>query len=73
MNKRFFVLLVAALCNFSAYAEDNTQPTIAGKTYGQWSASWWQWIRPIPSYENPELASRAMWTAQAGRPGLCCS
>jgi hypothetical protein len=31
------------------------QPTDkwAGKTYGQWSAVWWQWIAAIPTPENP--------------------
>lgn len=24
-----------------------------GKTYGEWSASWWQWIHAIPASTNP--------------------
>jgi hypothetical protein len=24
-----------------------------GKTYGEWSAAWWQWVLPIPGRDNP--------------------
>jgi hypothetical protein len=26
---------------------------VFGKTYGEWSAVWWQWIAAIPAAENP--------------------
>src|SRR5690349_20909613 len=28
---------------------------IAGKTYGEWAAAWWQWAFSIPAAENPLL------------------
>jgi hypothetical protein len=31
------------------------QGRIYGKTYGQWSARWWQWAISIPANENPLL------------------
>ena len=27
---------------------DTGQPQIHGKTYGEWSAQWWKWVRSIP-------------------------
>src|SRR5437899_1087429 len=24
-----------------------------GKTYGEWSAAWWQWVLSIPKRDNP--------------------
>lgn len=26
---------------------------VFGKTYGQWSAEWWQWVAAIPAAQNP--------------------
>src|SRR5919204_2804286 len=34
--------------------ESSLQQT--GKTYGQWSAAWWQWALPIPVH-NPACAT----------------
>lgn len=28
--------------------------TTAGRTYGEWSAEWWQWMTSIPAAENPQ-------------------
>jgi hypothetical protein len=41
----FFLMLTAAV---TADAGGKGQLTIHGKTYGEWSAKWWQWIRSIP-------------------------
>jgi len=36
--------LMAVLMVGSAYADDKGQPKILGKTYGEWSGKWWQWL-----------------------------
>ena len=41
-----FLLLLVAVAPANAGGKE--QPTIHGKTYGEWSAKWWQWIRSIP-------------------------
>ncbi len=37
-----------------------------GKTYGEWSARWWQWVSLIPEPENPLFGSRCPDVGQAG-------
>lgn len=49
------LMLLAAIA--PTYADDNGQPKIHGKTYGEWSAKWWQWLRSIPAQSNPLLGS----------------
>lgn len=49
------LMLLAAIT--PTYADDNGQPKIHGKTYGEWSAQWWQWLRSIPAQSNPLLGS----------------
>src|SRR5213596_2810966 len=44
------LVLLAAIA--PAYADDNGQPKIHGKTYGEWSAEWWQWALAGPDGEN---------------------
>jgi hypothetical protein len=42
------------------YADSSGQPTIHGRTYGEWSAKWWQWVRSIPDPDgqsNPLTSS----------------
>lgn len=41
-------------------ANAEEQPTAFGKTYGEWSAKWWQWVRSIPAPSNPLLAEGLM-------------
>src|SRR5262245_56063587 len=59
-----FLRLVAAFALLPAAAalaaERNSNPTIIpfnakpyGKTYGEWSAAWWQWALSIPADRNP--------------------
>lgn len=36
----------------SAIADQKGLPTIYGKTYGEWSAKWWQWALAGPDGEN---------------------
>jgi hypothetical protein len=59
MISRCFVAILGislgfALCTVPAYADADQkgQPTIIGKTYGQWSAKWWQWAVAGPNGEN---------------------
>jgi hypothetical protein len=49
-----------ALAGSPALAEGNPNPGIVpsqahpgGKTYGEWSAAWWQWALSIPADRNP--------------------
>jgi hypothetical protein len=43
-----------ALCTVPVYADADHegQPTLYGKTYGEWSAKWWQWALAGPDGEN---------------------
>jgi len=51
------LLLIAVAAVTPAYAHGKGQPEIHGKTYGEWSAKWWQWLRSIPAQSNPLLGS----------------
>lgn len=31
-----------------------------GDTYGEWSASWWQWLTSIPAAQNPQVGEGAV-------------
>src|SRR5947209_4560004 len=63
MNKSFRLLLgtllaagLVAMSPFLAIASSTVVPpdqTYAGKTYGQWSAAWWQWAAPMPAQASP--------------------
>ena len=49
------LLLVIGVAPASAQSGGVVQPhrTYAGKTYGQWSAAWWQWAAGIPVSNSP--------------------
>jgi hypothetical protein len=56
------LMLVVLLPGATARASSNPNPGIVppgsvydGKTYGEWSASWWQWAFSIPASNNPLL------------------
>ena len=54
------LVLMLLLAIAPAYADDKGQPKIHGKTYGEWSAQWWQWVRSIPDpdgHSNPLTSS----------------
>jgi hypothetical protein len=44
-----------------AFARDQERPVVPpevnvfGRTYGEWSATWWQWLLSIPAPTNPTL------------------
>jgi hypothetical protein len=44
-----------------AFARDQERPVVPpevnvfGRTYGEWSATWWQWLLSIPAPTNPML------------------
>jgi hypothetical protein len=68
-------LLGSATLSF-AQARGNPNPGVFpitsrpfGKTYGQWSARWWQWALSIPADRNPALDETGAHCAegQAGR------
>ncbi|MGZ8137169.1 MAG: hypothetical protein ACXW1W_10530 [Methylococcaceae bacterium] len=52
----FLLVLMLLGAITPSYAGDR-QPKIHGKTYGEWSAKWWQWLRSIPAQSNPLLGS----------------
>jgi len=46
----------ALFIGFLATAHANPgQPSANGKTYGEWSADWWQWVLSFPAATNPLL------------------
>jgi hypothetical protein len=48
------VLGIAVMGTFvSAHAGTQGDPKLFGKTYGEWSAEWWQWAMSIPAESNP--------------------
>ena len=55
----FVALLVVslgfALCTVPVYAGEahKAESTVYGKTYGEWSANWWQWAFAGPDGRNP--------------------
>ncbi|MEM7583335.1 MAG: nuclear transport factor 2 family protein [Acidobacteriota bacterium] len=54
-----FALACFLYLAFSPAAAHGAPPevgTTAGKTYGEWSAAWWQWMFSIPAAENPQDA-----------------
>jgi hypothetical protein len=64
------VVLWLLAATTQSYA-DTGQPQIHGKTYGEWSAQWWKWVRSIPDPDgqsNPITSSGAVdcSIAQAG-------
>ena len=48
------VLLLGMALTTLAWAGD-PQVKVYGKTYGEWSAQWWQWVHAIPVSTNPLL------------------
>lgn len=71
------VLLVAVAAPVAAL--DGGVGTTSGKTYGEWSAAWWQWLYSIPASQSPHLAqgavdctlgqSGSVWFLTGGNPG----
>jgi hypothetical protein len=47
-------LLLGMALSTLAWA-DGPQVKAYRKTYGEWSARWWQWVRSIPAGTNPLL------------------
>ena len=50
-----------------ALADSNPNPGVLppssnsfGKTYGEWNASWWQWLFSVPASKNQELMNNAV-------------
>jgi len=53
-GQRCKALLLGMALSTLAWA-DGPQVKAYGKTYGEWSARWWQWVRSIPAGTNPLL------------------
>ncbi len=79
---RLCLILTVALLLFTgslASADRNTNPGILppnlrvqGLTYGEWSATWWQYLLAIPASENPLAGNFGpdCFFAQIGNVGL---
>ena len=58
--QRACVIVLLSVSAFSVTAGENPNPGILpinstshGKTYGEWTAAWWQWALGIPEAQNP--------------------
>lgn len=49
-NYLYYLVLMVGLVTTSAYAKE---PTVYGKTYGEWSAEWMKWAYAGPIDNNP--------------------
>ena len=52
-NLAIIVLAAMSLIALSVNAAQPARETILGKSYGEWSAQWWQWLVSIPATTNP--------------------
>ena len=55
-----FALMLASFAAPMAFAKNLNNPGVLppqshshGKTYGEWSAEWWQWALSLPADSNP--------------------
>lgn len=61
MSRRISIVLALLLCVASAaQAAPNGVGKTAGKTYGEWSAAWWQWLHSLGATNSPLTAEGAM-------------
>jgi hypothetical protein len=51
----FACLLLAVLLAASPAVAQPSEPKVLDKTFGQWSALWWQWAYSIPKSSNPMI------------------
>jgi hypothetical protein len=70
---RWFIAIVGislglALWHLPVYAEPG-QPPIYGKTYGEWSAAWWQWALAGPDGQNAVQDETGAFCALNQPPG----
>ena len=47
------LIFALVLSGGEAWAEPPAQTRALGKTYGEWSGLWWQWLTSIPATTNP--------------------
>jgi hypothetical protein len=47
--------LVCVAVDAQADSEKIGDPNVLGRTYGEWSAQWWQWVHSSPASANPLL------------------
>ena len=66
--------LAIAVCSSAAAANNGlksrvVQPdtVIAGRTYGEWSAAWWQWALSIPVSSHPLFDNGSCTVGQSGQ------
>jgi len=70
------IALVFLLQVTPALADSNPNPGVLppqshphGRTYGEWNASWWQWLFSVPASENPVLATNGAVDCTVGQSG----
>ena len=61
-----FLGLMVLLMVTPAFAEDTGQPAIFEKTYGEWTANWWQWLE---SQDFTPLTEEGKVDCSAGQLG----
>jgi hypothetical protein len=57
--------LLPAVGPSSAYGQ--AVPQVLGKTIGEWSAAWWQWVISIPNQTNPFLDTTGQFSGVGQR------
>jgi hypothetical protein len=67
-------LLATAVFSSAAAADDGLRSqviepdtVIGGKTYGEWSAAWWQWAASIPVSSHPLVDNGSCTVGQTGQ------
>ena len=51
-----------------AHADNHAVARVYGKTYGEWTAKWWQWAHSLPAATNP-LRQEGMVDCSHGQSG----
>jgi len=73
-NHLFIMLILLTLSVVPASADNNRLASnvfprdvvVFGRTYGDWSAAWWQWALSIPAKAHPLLDTADCNTGQSG-------
>lgn len=49
------LIVVTLIMPLNAFADLTAAPSVLGRTMGEWSAKWWQWVLEAPASSNPTL------------------
>jgi len=61
MKTKLILLFTLAFSWHVSAAVLPSDAIVAGKTQGEWSAEWWQWVFPISTNQNPLLDPTGQW------------